>query len=380
MKVYNATVLGLFIFTVFSCVSEASPQEHPPTVLSKSTSVLESNPKTHYRAKIAFVSNRDGKPGIYTMNTDGSNITQLTDGKFDLMPSWSPDGKKLAFMTFKKEDYEIAEKYHLGMHFMLYIMDVDGTNHYRAVSVPVEPLYVWSPDGKKIATISAYEDSSHFGKDGLNSSTIYVSDLDGKEPRKLTAVLGMAGSPVWSPNGRQIAYDSAPVAGKTSDIFVMNEDGSEKRRVAQGKYPQWSPDGRKIAFMSDKGVEEQLPSQSNIYIVDVNGKNQRKLTNSETYKRPLSWSPDGSKILFSSGEDICIMDSNGGNQINLTNHPARDFGGIFSPDGKQVLFRSNRDGNWEIYTVGIDGNGLNNLTNNPANDMFPSWSPLRKFK
>ena len=64
--------------------------------------------------------------------------------------------------------------------------------------------------------------------------------------------------------------------------------------------------------------------------------------------------------------------------MNLTNHPARDLDGSFSPDGKKVVLRSNRNGNREIYTVDIDGKGLNNQTNRPANDTSPAWSPLRK--
>ena len=85
------------------------------------------------------------------------------------------------------------------------------------------------------------------------------------------------------------------------------------------------------------------------------------------------------RIAFVSDRDgnveIYVMDADGSNLTNLTNNPAYDWLPVWSPDGSRIAFVSDRDGNWEIYVVDADGSNLTNLTNNPADDLLPAWSP-----
>lgn len=101
-------------------------------------------------------------------------------------------------------------------------------------------------------------------------------------------------------------------------------------------------------------------------------------------KRPfyseLSWSPDGSRILFSAYEgknaDIYIMKADGSEVRRLTDHPSQDMFGSFSPDGRRIVFQSKRDGSdEELYVMKSDGSGITRLTNQPGRDIAPSWSP-----
>ncbi len=98
------------------------------------------------------------------------------------------------------------------------------------------------------------------------------------------------------------------------------------------------------------------------------------------FYQELSWSPDGSRILFSGYHDkqadIYVMNADGSQMIQLTNHPAADLWGSFSPDGRRIVFQSKRDGPQEdIYVMKGDGSNVKRLTNDPGRDIGPSWSP-----
>ena len=87
----------------------------------------------------------------------------------------------------------------------------------------------------------------------------------------------------------------------------------------------------------------------------------------------------GGKIAFVStrdgNEEIYVMNADGSNQTNITNNPATDYDPCFSPDGTKIAFESYRDGDSEIYVMNADGSNQANITNNPGGDYSPSWGP-----
>ena len=168
-----------------------------------------------------------------------------------------------------------------------------------------------------------------------------------------------------------------------AEIYVMNADGSNQTRLtnstAHEDAPKWSPDGTRIAFSSMRDGNWE------IYVMNADGSNQTRLTVNPAADVAVNWSPDGTKITFSSMRDgtfssmyegnweIYIMNADGSNQTLLTNK--LDNTPAWSSDGARIAFASRRDGNCEIYVMNADGSNQTRLTNNPAWDWIPAWSP-----
>ena len=285
------------------------------------------------QAQIAFVSKRDGNPEIYVMDTDGGNLRRLTNNPArDYAPSWSPDGKRIAFIS-----------------------DRDG--HPRRIP-------------------------------GWFTSEIYVMDADGGNPQNLTNHPSDDRSPSWSPDGTRIAFQSDRDNDRSHniEIYVVDADGSNLQRITNNliadENPAWSPDGERIVFSSAREghVVHNLDITYEIYVMDADGGNQQRLTENRNNDRDPVWSPDGTRIAFAADRkgdfvkfDIYVMDADGGNQQKLTNHRGWDGSPSWSPNGGRIAFTSEREGNDEIYVMDADGGNLQNLTNNPRSDFGPAW-------
>ena len=161
----------------------------------------------------------------------------------------------------------------------------------------------------------------------------------------------------------------------------MNSDGSGLRNLTAklavgirpsqgpGSDPAWSPDGQMIAFARlNPGPRSDFPAGLGepIYVVKADGSRLRNLTPKPVgdYADP-AWSPDGRKIAFVSKRDgnseVYVMNANGKGQRNLTRNPAFDADPAWSPDGRKIAFASNRDGNYGVYVMNADGSGQQRL-------------------
>jgi len=224
---------------------------------------------------------------------------------------------------------------------------------------------VWSPNGKKIAFVSSRD----------KNKEVYVMNADGSEQTNLTRHRADDWTPAWSPDGTKIVFSSK--RDGNWEIYVMNADGSNPTRLtdepADDLSPVWSPDGRVIAFASKRDGDWE------IYLMNADGSNQLRLTRSPGSDLAPAWSPNGRQIAFESYRDgqmeIYVMNADGTGPRNVSAHRANDHGPAWSPDGTKIVFYSNRGGPWDIYIVNLENKEVTNLTKGAGNAQFPNWRP-----
>ena len=269
----------------------------------------------------------------------------------------------------------------------------------------------WSPDGRRIAFVTVCCRSPVI--------EVNVMNADGGGQRKLSRYGGFETGlwpPVWSPDGRRIAFVRGRGAHKygnaerDSDIYLANADGSGRRRLTQSPQrdgdPVWSPDGRRLAFVRVRyGVGDRLLGFGDIYLVNADGSGLRRLVRAISplvrmpggptwgFSANPAWSPDGRRIAFVSNrdgsDDIFVVNADGSGLRNLTRSRGNDHDPVWSPDGRVIAFQGHRArpseqeravcrghcDREEIYTVNADGSGLRRLTRNWGGDGAPAWSP-----
>jgi TolB protein len=239
------------------------------------------------------------------------------------------------------------------------------------------------------------------------AAEIYLMDGDGTNPRRLTNNTYAEGFPSLSPDGARIVFDSNRLRTEgdpfnTSDLFVMNADGTSQTSLVRGSSATWSPDSRKIAFhASASGTGKPInflpgaaTTDSDVFVMDLgdflkNGTRPKNITNNPAaIDDDPDWSPTGQKIIFTSHAvndvsdnhvtaEIYLINADAtGKPTRLTNNTEEERAPSWSPDGKRIVFCCRRGGpDLEICVMNADGTGQVQLTENTIGDLTPSWSP-----
>jgi Tol biopolymer transport system component len=239
--------------------------------------------------------------GIYFINPDGTDKRPfLLNVEFEKLwgsHDWSPDGKWLVLTELNsRQIYKIRV--------------AEGDSLTQLTSYGGNSFPSWSPDGKRIAWDTNYNDS-------LGANVIWLMNDDGSNKKDISQhQVGEWRMPDWLPNGR-IIHIRYPGDVFSSEIFIMDSSGLYPVRVTHNNvrdsHPKASPDGLKIVYTSQ--AENQAPR---VWVINADGTNPRKLT--ETGAMNPCWSPDGTKIVYASTVNgrLWIMNADGSNKQQLT--------------------------------------------------------------
>ena len=223
---------------------------------------------------------------------------------------------------------------------------------------------------------------------GSKHAAIYVMNADGSERRRVTAYTGWGADLVWSPDGNQLAFTRG--YPWTADIYVVRTDGSGVRRLTRdpaNEAPKaWSPDGRKIVL--GRWYREK-DSRNGLYVMDADGSSVHRLGPTFSGAGSVAWSPEGRRIAFvgpsaagSTDTAVYVAKANGSDLRKLTD-PAPDLGSLsWSPDGRNIAFMKRaacsvwpRCGSAEIWVTNADGSERRRVAAGGIIESALSWSP-----
>ncbi len=260
----------------------------------------------------------------------------------------------------------------------LFTIKADGSDRQQLTDTPEPEQHPsWSPDGKKILFTRG---------DVVTNIDLYVMDADSANLVRLTEHPERDQRGVFSPDSETIAF----VSLRDGDVAVwlMAADGSNPRKLVQGREPSFSPDGRRIAFTSSA-----FDDNDEIYLIDLDGSNRTRLTeNRRKFDWFASFSPKGDRLVYNSeafgGQELMIMRADGQGQTRISiAEETYEQEPVFSPDGKGIAYAGKMgDDEYDIYLIGTAGFDLDemdappmmpiNLTDNEdRDDMSPSWRP-----
>ncbi len=265
----------------------------------------------------------------------------------DYEPAWSPDGKTIAYV------HGDSAKGKSG----IYLIDPSGNNKRLFYASPGAYSPTWSPDGQWIA----FSDGGQIFKMKINGDSLTQLTSEGRNF-----------FPDWSPDGLKIAYSESICNGPgTCGIWIMSDNSTKHKFIADyGNYPDWNPQKSQMIYLTRvvKSNGQTLGDSLWIYDAITDKKKSVVFLNDKNYdNRFLRYSPDGTKILFTSQAEgappqIWAMNSDGShpNQLTTTQGYTCDW----SPDGEKIVYTDSRAVSGRLWIMNSDGSGKRQLTFN----------------
>lgn len=333
LKKYNIPLclLGI-IFFVFSC--SVSSEER----------------------RIIFQWGRDDPSGeIYTINPDGKEPLRLTFNPAstlaafpptDSHPIWSPDGKKIAFMSMRDNDNGVD----------VYVLNADGKQQKRLTHSGVisSEALAWSPDSKKLALVESGALTLFDVSSG--SSSKILNDI----PSTIT----------WAPDGKKILLGGF-LNGINNTMWLINSDGSDMRKFPSetvfGREPNWSPDGKRIVFTKTGRNEKGEHIVQGLFLINSDGTKLISLASART-RYPV-WSPDNQRIAFLKEGKVALINPDGSKLKILFDNDYDNDSLTWSPDSKKLAFTHDA----ELYVANVENAQIQQITSGRKIALYPFW-------
>ncbi len=271
---------------------------------------------------------------------------------------------KILFISDKTGDKELY-----SVDFDGYPGSIEKLTHHK--SIVLSPS--WAPDGKKVSYSCYMTHPQH-----IQNLDLLVMDLEEREFEVISKEPGQNSGSSWSPDGKEIAvtlsFEGNP------EIYLIDDEGENRRRLTTHREidvePSWSPDGEKIIFSSGRAPFAHL------HIMNKDGSNVTRLTHAGKYNSTPAWSTRGDKIAFTAQIDAASFDlylilanGTGLRRLTKTTRGKHNEYPSWSPDGRHIVFTSNRTGKYSLYVMTEDGDNERPLLKNFGNITSPEWSP-----
>jgi len=247
-----------------------------------------------------------------------------------------------------------------------------GIEHREPRSIPSEP-----PHGHRVVTVVV---ALAVAVAGIAFAVIaFRTSPSGKPAANPQLVIPMA-------NGDMAFLAGQPLLPGAQALYVMHADGTGLTKLYEGmtavQPPAWSPDGSKLAF----AIDGSDFAPGNVAVVDVGSGEERQLTHNDQFTAGASWSADGGWIAYSKGGlsvspgkevdyDIYAVRSDGTGETRLTSDPADDVWPAWSPDGTRIVYERESNAPGDLWIMNADGSNAKQLTDTEASETHPVWSP-----
>jgi TolB protein len=250
----------------------------------------------------------------------------------------------------------------------IFAMRPDGSERHQLIAHGLDPD--WSLDRQQIAFVSRE-----------SGGGVWVVDAEGKNPIQITDQPSFRyQDPDWSPDGSRIAF---AIEG---DIYVVNADGTGRNQLLSDceddsdATPKWSPDGEWIAFRSTRGDSCRRRAWRDLWVMRADGSNPRQVTflQDENGVADAAWSPDGLRIAYTDFSDfgIYVIDVDGSNVTRLTQSSEFCWGPCWSPDGSKIMYVrvGDQHESTDLWMMNADGSNAVNVTLTPSvPESSPDW-------
>ena len=311
-----------------------------------------------FATRVAYVSENRGARDyrLEIADADGEAVqVAVRSNEPIISPSWSPDGSKVAYVSFEQRKPVIYVQ-NLVTGGRKVVVNEKGSN-----SAPS-----WSPDGTKVAYVSFRE---------YRKPVIFVQDLVTGNRKVVVNEKGSNSAPAWSPDGSTLAV--ALSKDGNTQIYGVSSSGGSVRRLSNSNgidtEPHYSADGQMIYFTSDRSGGPQ------IYKMSASGGNAQRVTFKGSYNISPRLSSDGKTLAWISqregGFALYAMDLASGQELRLAEGASEPS---FSPNGKYIMYATKAGGRTSLAVVSVDGRVKQRLTTQAGNIREPNWGPFLK--